>query len=309
MKKNIFNPNDLKKLWRAKDNSHKGENGKVLVIGGSRLFHASIFWSANVASKLVDMVYFCSPANENNELVRSKIKNGFWNGIVVDWNDIDAYIAEAEGILIGPGMSRVKEWEEEIDDLTDAARMDRTDVIVNKLLTDYPNKRWIIDGGALQEVSGELLNKHHIITPHFREFLGLMHRSGDEWLISKTKLLNKGADVNQQRSVLEEIVKYFSTTHDEVTVLLKGVEDIVCRGENCEWVVGGNAGMTKGGTGDVLAGLVAALYTKNSAYLAAGAASYMNKVAGDRLYEQAGEFYNASDLVDEVGKLWGEMVK
>ena len=39
----------------------------------------------------------------------------------------------------------------------------------------------------------------------------------------------------------------------------------------------GNAGMTKGGTGDVLAGLVAALYCKNEAFLSACAGSYINK--------------------------------
>ena len=58
--------------------------------------------------------------------------------------------------------------------------------------------------------------------------------------------------------------------------------------------------MTKGGTGDVLAGLAAALYCKNDAFLSASAASFINKKAGDSLYEKVGPNFNASDLVTEV---------
>jgi NAD(P)H-hydrate repair Nnr-like enzyme with NAD(P)H-hydrate dehydratase domain len=58
--------------------------------------------------------------------------------------------------------------------------------------------------------------------------------------------------------------------------------------------------MTKGGTGDVLAGLVAALACKNELYLAATAGSYFNKKAGEALFEKVGYNFNASDLADEI---------
>jgi len=67
-------------------------------------------------------------------------------------------------------------------------------------------------------------------------------------------------------------------------------------------VEGGNQGMTKGGTGDVLAGLVAALYCKNEAFLAASAASFINKKAGEDLAEKMGIYFNASDLADQIPK-------
>lgn len=63
-----------KKLYQPPADSHKGQNGKLLVIGGSKLFHSSVFWSADVASRIVDLVHFSSPANENNILVRKKLK-------------------------------------------------------------------------------------------------------------------------------------------------------------------------------------------------------------------------------------------
>jgi NAD(P)H-hydrate repair Nnr-like enzyme with NAD(P)H-hydrate dehydratase domain len=79
-------------------NSHKGENGRVLVIGGSKLFHAASFWSAAMASRLVDMVHFTSPVLENNDLMRKRAKDKFWDGIVVPHEEISHYIEEDDAI-------------------------------------------------------------------------------------------------------------------------------------------------------------------------------------------------------------------
>ena len=75
-----FNSGLLKQLYRPAKASHKGQNGKLLVIGGSELFHAAAFWTADVASRIVDLVHFSSPVMENNELMRIKAKEKFWNG-------------------------------------------------------------------------------------------------------------------------------------------------------------------------------------------------------------------------------------
>ena len=72
------------------------------------------------------------------------------------------------------------------------------------------------------------------------------------------------------------------------TILLKGATDTVCSPNECVKIEGGNVGMTKGGTGDVLAGLVAALYCKNDAFLSACVGSYINKKAGERLFKRVG---------------------
>ena len=53
-----FNPKELTKLFLPKPDSHKGQNGKVLVIAGSKLFHAAALWSLQAVSHLSDMVYF-----------------------------------------------------------------------------------------------------------------------------------------------------------------------------------------------------------------------------------------------------------
>lgn len=255
----------IEQLKLPSPTSHKGENGKLLLIGGSQLFHAASKWSLDVASKFVDMVFYAS-VESNNELMQ-QVKADFWNGIVISREEIPNYIQEADCILIGPGMERNSE----------------TDQLVNDLLEKYGNKKWVIDAGALQMVNPKLLNKNHILTPHKKEMESL-----------------------EQRVVEAKI----NSDAIQSTIVLKGVSDAVSfinvdgQKETVE-VSGGNAGMTKGGTGDVLAGLVAALYCTNSAPISAVVASYVNKMAGDELYKTVGPFFNASDLVVQVPKtLW-----
>src|SRR3990167_5420789 len=96
----------LKEIFLPKPNSHKGQNGKVLIIGGSSLFHAASIWAAEIASHFVDMVHYSS-TKENNEIFLS-LKKKFRNGIVIPQKHILEYVEEDDVILIGPGMVRGK---------------------------------------------------------------------------------------------------------------------------------------------------------------------------------------------------------
>jgi hydroxyethylthiazole kinase-like uncharacterized protein yjeF len=260
-----FNVSELKKLYIPPSHSHKGQNGKVLVIGGSKLFHAAPLWALSIASKIVDMVFFAS-VEDNNEIVM-RAKEEFRNGIVVRREHLEDYVTEADSILIGPGLVRT-EGEQPGDD--------NTKMLTETLLKKYPHKKWVIDGGSLQVISPEILPKTAILTPHKKEFEQIFGL------------------VPSKEAVATMSRKY------EVVVLAKGEADIVSSPQESTIVSGGNAGMTKGGTGDVLAGLVAALYAKNDGYLAACAASFFNKKAGESLSEKVGLYFNASDLVNEI---------
>lgn len=261
-----FDPSILKNLFVPKSDSHKGENGKVMIIGGSKLFHAASLWPLEIASKIVDMVFYSS-VPENNELVES-VKKEWRNGIVVPRSKIDEYIQETDAVLIGPGLPREEGREKGDDD---------TKVLTERLLKKYPDTRWVIDGGSLQTMDPSLIPYHAILTPHHREFEKLFGIKGNV------------------QSVQEMAKKH------QCVIILKGEEDIVCSAEKCVATSGGNAGMTKGGTGDVLAGLLVALYAQNSdPFLVALAGSFINKQAGEQLSEKVGVYYNASDLVAEI---------
>lgn len=284
MKKQQVTSNKLQEYWfnlvQPQGDSHKGQNGKLLVIGGSELFHASLIWSAEVASRVVDMVHVTSPAEVNNHLMRTRLKEHFWNGIVVPWERVEEYIAEDDCILIGPGMTRQEGLEQ-----GEAA----THEVVNHLLRRFPDKRWVIDGGALQEVDSGLLTGNMLITPHHKEWERI---SGQE---------------TGGRTQEEKKLKAFSQEHDGLTIILKGKTDMIVQGDEVVKVEGGNVGMTKGGTGDVLAGLAAALCTTNEILPAAVAASRVNKRAGELCADQVGRFYNASDLLQAIPRAMHEL--
>jgi hydroxyethylthiazole kinase-like uncharacterized protein yjeF len=274
-----FNPDRLKDLYIPPADSHKGQNGKVMVIGGSRLFHAASLWALEVASKIVDMVYYAS-VTENNDIVQ-QAKEQFRNGIVIPRTKIEAYMQEADSILIGPGLPRLDGQEPGDDD---------TQKLTEKLLSAYPHKKWVIDGGSLQMMNPELIPPHAILTPHAREF---------ETLISHSALA--------PQPITDSTPTGFAT-HYNCIVVLKGATDIIASTDETVAISGGNAGMTKGGTGDVLAGLIAALYAKNPAFLSASGGSYINKRASEKLATEAGYWYNATDLAREIPHILKEVI-
>lgn len=268
-----FNPNDLKKLYVPSSDSHKGQNGKLMIIAGSILFHAASLWPLIVASRILDMVFYSS-VSQNNDIVQND-KNNFRNGIIVTRSNIKKYIEEADCILIGPGLPR-KDGVEKGDDDTKA--------LTQNLLQKYSSKKWVVDGGPLQVIDPKILPKTAIITPHKGEFETLF------------KLKPTFDNVKKMAQ------KY------NITILLKGEEDLIANSSKFSIIKGGNAGMTKGGTGDVLAGLIASLYCKNDAYLSAVSGSYINKKAGERLYKTMGLYYNASDLALEIPKVMKQYI-
>lgn len=265
----------LNRIYIPSPSSHKGENGKILIIAGSHLFHAAAIWPAEIASKIVDMVFFSS-VSENNAVVKGK----FTNGIIVPREKLDDYMNEADAILIGPGLPR--------PDGKLAGDQD-TKELTESLFAKFPNKKWVVDGGSLQTIKPDILPKHAIVTPHQQEFAKLFQIPNPNNQIPKNIVIQKA--------------KQFG-----ITILLKGPVDIVSNGNQTERISGGNAGMTKGGTGDVLAGLVTSLYTKNDAFTSAVVASYINKKAGESLFNKQGYYFNATDLVNEIPGLLKKML-
>lgn len=266
----------LQKINLPQDDSHKGQNGKLLIIGGSELFHAASKWSLDIASKFVDMVFYASVA-ENNELVSkalvSEAKEHFWNGIVISREHISEYIAEADAVLIGPGMER----------------NEQTAQLTHELVSNYPQKKWVIDAGALQMIDPKMIPPTAILTPHQHEFDGLISRGFELELA-----VQKGIVVVLKGKVDQVYFTQIGQTQSQKSQSIQPLQ-----------VSGGNAGMTKGGTGDVLAGLIAGLYATNDAPTAALVGSFVNKRAGDELYTSVGPFFNASDLVSKVPEvLW-----
>lgn len=290
----VFDPSELKKLYKPDKNSSGEDNGQVTVIGGSDLFHGAALISLTMASRFTDMVFFATPepsVGRAAENLKSKLLNFIW----VDWGDLDAYIYKSDAILIGPGFRRFGS-EKDGDGNQKFSNQEGvlTRVITENILKKFPNKKWVVDAGSLQVMEAEWLPSGSIITPNQKEFSLLFDVNLDEL---------KSMDFDKKI----EIVKTKATNHN-CTIVFKGPRTIVCSPEKTVIVTGGNAGMTKGATGDILAGLTVGLLAKNDPLLSACSASYLSKAAGDELYTTVGVNYNADDLANQIPKTLHKLV-
>ena len=125
---------------------HKGQNGKLLIIGGSRLFHAASLWSAGAAAHLVDMVFYASTSEKNNFVKTAKAN--FADGIVVERENVWDYAREADVILLGPGLARGEPKTQLLQTLlaseqtlTSEQWQDDTYLVTNWLLARLPEKK------------------------------------------------------------------------------------------------------------------------------------------------------------------------
>lgn len=268
--------------------NHKGQNGKLLIVGGSRLFHAASLWSAQTAAHLVDMVFYAS-VSQNNEIIKES-KKKFFDGIVVGREQLLGYAAEADVILLGPGLERGEENKKRLaeilqteEDLTIAEWESDSYLITNYLLAKFPQKKFVLDAGALQMLDLDYLPNNCILTPHQLEM----------------KLLEKKAMTEKQKEKLNKVI-----------LVKKGQIDEIWQNNQCQVKIkGGNAGLTKGGSGDALAGLIAGLFCYNESLIAAEYGSRVLKKAGDDLFAQRGPFFTTTQLVMQIPQTLWEIVQ
>lgn len=268
--------------------SHKSQNGKLAIIGGSKLFHGASLWALKVASRIVDMVYYIA-ITENQELARH-LKQNLYAFINVPPGKEKAELAGVDTILIGPGMVRGT-----VEEVGTGESGEQTRAITLDYLHSFSEKKWLVDAGALQAVTpAELMALPQVvITPHVGEF---------------ERVFQLGFKI--QDLTLEEKITLVEQKAKEINgvIVLKGPVDIIASPDQVILNQTGNEGMTKGGTGDVLAGLIAALMCTNDLFTAAAVGTYINGLAGDELYKKVGPYFNADDLADTVPKvLWQQI--
>ncbi len=270
-----FDPKILKDLYKPPPASDGEDNGQVTIIGGSKLFHGAPLLSLKVASRIVDMVFFSSPEPSVGKVanyIKAKLGSFIW----VPWKEIDKYIQKSDAALLGPGFMRYKTEEShkggDLSYCDEACRMSR--LITKRLLLRHPYKKWVIDAGSLQTMYPEWIPKNSILTPNKKEY---------SMLFGKMDI----AEASKEYSCI---------------ICLKGEITKVASPQEVVEISGGNAGLTKGGTGDVHAGLTVALLAKNEPFLAAQAAAYIIKKTAENLAESVGVYFNADDLADDVPK-------
>jgi ADP-dependent NAD(P)H-hydrate dehydratase / NAD(P)H-hydrate epimerase len=259
------------KLTPRDKNSHKGENGRVLVIGGSIDYIGCVMLAAMAAYRSgADWVQIAAPEKAawainciSPDIITTKFKGDYFSSSSV--KRLISMSAHFNTILIGNGIGDKR----------------KTRKFAASLCTGIKRLK-VIDADAIAAVSLSKIS-NAVITPHKGEFEQLLKTNR----ISKKQLRKKiGNNV----------------------ILIKGMVDEIISNEKVAFNKTGNAGMTVAGTGDVLAGLIAGLLAQEkNLFKAACAAAYSNGRAGDMLLKEKGYGFLASELVDSLPKALREI--
>lgn len=282
----IFQKTELSKLFKPHQESNGEDNGQVTIIGGSSLFHGAPLYGLTIASRIVDMVFFSSP-EKSVGMIAENLKSKLFSFIWAPWDEIESYIEKSDAILIGPGFMRYHSekipHEKRFEICDEACKLTKS--ITENLLSKFSNKKWVIDAGSLQTIDVKFIPQNAILTPNKKEFKTLFHF---EYSIQNAREMAK---------------KY------KCIIVVKGpVTNIFYHDEIIE-VHGGNPGLTKGGTGDVQAGLTVALLAKNDPVLAAASAAYIVKATADELQKTKGIYYNADDLANKIPEVLNDIIR
>jgi len=255
--------------------SRKGENGKILVVGGSYLYHGAPILSSIAALRCgTDLVYTCVP-KINVQATRAISPN------LIVLPLVDAKLTRgAVHKLLGA-------LPKELDSATIGMGLAIQDVEALKSLTNSlldRDVRLSLDASALvPDILPIIKNKNVVVTPHSGEFKRLFGELPPDSKKERVLLVEKHAKENS------------------LTILLKGPTDIVSDGHKTFLNVKKTPAMTVGGTGDVLSGLVVGMLSKNRNPIeAAAAAVFINGKAGTLAQRKYGLHMMATDLLEFI---------
>ena len=270
-------------LPARKRNTHKGNYGVASIIAGSEKYTGAAYLAARAASRsgagytrlylpetLVPIFALKTP-----EVLLCPLKDGGVSAFTEEnFEEIPkGGLAVGMGLGVSEGLANLLEY-----------------------LISHHEGLLVIDADAitaLAEYSFDRLDKifagkscEILLTPHPLEFARLLKVSTAEVLFDDMAL-----------------AKAFAAKHG-VSVLLKGASSIITDGKQVCVCTAGTAGQAKGGSGDVLSGVLAGLGAmKLSAIDAAKAGAYLCGSAAELATQEYGEYsLLASDIVEYLGK-------
>jgi hydroxyethylthiazole kinase-like uncharacterized protein yjeF len=265
----LAGPGDLALVTARAAGSHKGQNGRVLVIGGGPYSGAPALSAMAALRAGADLVTVAAPGSVSDTIA------GFSPNLIVrelsddhlspdDLPAIGELLPRHDVVVVGMGLGRHPETREALA----------------KIVPECG--KMVMDADAL--LPGIPLKG--IITPHESEFRRVCSIKVPPGRVQNETLMSFARDM-------------------KLTILLKGKVDLITDGDLIRGNATGNAGMTVGGTGDVLAGVTGAFYCKASPLRAAVAAAYVNGTAGDLAFEEKGYSLLATDVVENLPRaMW-----
>lgn len=220
-------------LPERKDSLNKGSAGKVLIIAGSETYYGSLYFSAKACLRMgAGMVYiYTHSANKTqiNSQLPEAIVYTYDSSFYV--NVLDRLLNNVDAVLIGPGIGT----------------SDISHEILNYTIKKV-SKPLVIDADGINLLDEELLhkinNENVMITPHVMEMKRLCDKIG----------------IDSNNSLID-IAKEFAENY-KINLILKDCISLIPKDNAIYLNTLGNSALAKGGSGDILAGIVVYLVSR-----------------------------------------------
>ena len=257
--------------------TNKNHYGRVLAICGCMGYTGAAYFASQAAVKTGSGVVTLAVPNAIYPILASKLNEPVIRPITCDtsgkfclnsFDELYELANHADCVLIGCGLGR----------------SDELDLLVHKLVLSL-SCPIVLDADGINAFSGhiDLLSKSNaqiVLTPHYGEFKRLS-------LLEPT---------------IQNAIKFCQETN--TTVLLKSHRTNVLNASKCHFQnTTGNAGMAKGGSGDVLSGIILSLMGQGlSPFDAACVGVWLHGAAGDISAKQFGQYsMTPSDILNNIG--------
>lgn len=272
-----YDQSDMDKLPKRYNNSHKGTYGRVAVIAGSKNMSGSAFLCGKAAYSVGAGLVKIYSHESNRTIVQSQLPEA----VMMTYEEYEGALACVEDalqwadvIVVGPGLG--------VD--TTSERM----LYEMMMRSEVP---MVLDADALNILSNniELLESTSVpivMTPHMKEMSRLIQKTVPEIMENRF-----------------QIAKGFAKKAG-VTLVLKDAKSVVTNGGEQSYMnLHGNNGMSTGGSGDVLSGIIAGMIAGGLSLLeAAKMGTYVHCLAGDKAAAEKGKYAMlASDILNHIG--------
>ncbi|MCW4003296.1 MAG: NAD(P)H-hydrate dehydratase [Candidatus Bathyarchaeota archaeon] len=260
--------------------AHKGDFGRLLVVGGSEVFSGAPTLVSLAALRTgVDIVYLAAPektaysiASMSPDLITIKLEDNNLNPHNIE--TLKPYLRLVDAVVVGPGLGLNSETTKFVE------------AFVGEV--EAAGKPLLLDADGLKAYANfkRALKVSLVLTPHAGEYAILTGEALPE-------------NQKDRISAIQKTAKQLGAV-----ILVKGKVDIVCDSERAKLNFTGNPGMTVGGTGDVLSGIVGGLLAQNGdAFEAAVAGAFVNGAAGDFVASEIGFHMVATDILEWIPKV------
>ncbi len=274
-------PGDVSLVVKSRPpEAHKGDFGRLLVVGGSEVFSGAPALVALSAFRVgVDLTYVAAPqrtayaiSSMAPDLITVKLEGSHLNPR--NTAVVKRYLEISNAVVMGPGLGLHAETRDAVMKIVEMIEEERIPLLLDA------------DGLKAFAESKRKISSPLVLTPHAGEFQ----------LLTGKKL---PADLRKR---VEEVRK--TARKLRAVILLKGYVDVISDGERIKLNFTGNPGMTVGGTGDVLSGIVGAFLAQEAdPFEAAVAGAFINGAAGDFVQSEKGCHMIPTDVIEWIPRV------